>query len=177
MGDQAVFRLWAFRALFLVSLLAIVLALLLPIRLEAGRLPGPDLVLALTIAWAMRQPDHLPILLLAGAMLAVDLLVMRPPGLMAALVVAAVEVVRAREYQWRDLPMPLEWLVGAALIAVVLVLNALLLAVFLVPQPSLGQTLIRLIATAALYPLAALAVRYVFRVPRRAGEGDVGGRA
>jgi len=177
MGDQAVFRLWAFRALFLVSLLAIVLALLLPIRLEAGRLPGPDLVLALTIAWAMRQPDHMPILLLAGAMLAVDLLVMRPPGLMAALVVAAVEVVRAREYQWRDLPMPLEWLVGAALIAVVLVLNALLLAVFLVPQPSLGQTLIRLIATAALYPLAALAVRYVFRVPRRAGEGDVGGRA
>ncbi len=176
MGDAATFRLWAFRALFLAALLAIVLALLLPIRLEAGRLPGPDLVLALTIAWAMRQPDHVPILLLAGAMLVADLLLMRPPGLMAALVVAAVEVIRAREYQWRDLPLPLEWLVGAALIGGVLILNALVLAIFLVPQASLGQILIRLILTAAVYPVAALGVRYVFRVPRRVGEGELGGR-
>jgi rod shape-determining protein MreD len=101
---------------------------------------------------------------------------MRPPGLMAALVVLAVEAIRAREDQWRDLPLPVEWFVGAALIAGVLVVNALLLAIFLVPQPTLGQILIRVILTAAAYPLAAVVVRYAFGVARRAPDGNFGGR-
>ena len=90
MGDAGALRLLGFRALYVAALLAIVLVLMLPIRIEAGRLPGPDLILALTIAWAVRRPDHLPILTVAGAALAVDLLLMRPPGLMAALTVIAV---------------------------------------------------------------------------------------
>jgi rod shape-determining protein MreD len=176
MGDAATFRLWGFRALYLAAVMALLFALLLPVRVEAGRLPGPDAILALTIAWALRQPEHLPIVLVAGAMLVVDLLLMRPPGLMAALAVVAVEVVRAREAQWRDLPLPLEWLIAASLIVGVLALNALLLAVFFVPQPALGLTLIRLILTAAAYPVAALVVRYVFCVPRRAGDNELGSR-
>lgn len=176
MGDAALFRLWAYRGLYLAAVLAIVLVLMLPLRIEAGRLPGPDVILALTVAWAMRRADHLPIVLLAAAMLVADLLLMRPPGLMAALVVLAVEAIRAREYQWRDLPLLVEWLVGAALIAAVLAANALLLAVFLVPQPTLGQILIRAILTAAIYPLAVVLLRYGFGVTRRAQEGDFGGR-
>lgn len=176
MGDAGVLRLWRFRALYLGAVLAIVLFLLLPIRIEAGRLPGPDLVLVLTLAWALRRSDHLPLVGLALVLLAVDLLLMRPPGLMAALTVLAVEAIRAREYQWRGLPLAVEWLIGSAIIAAVLIANALVLAVFLVAQPTLGQTLIRLILTTAAYPVAALAVRYIFGVPHGPAETETGGR-
>ena len=176
MGDPGVFRLWGNRALYLGVVLLIVLVLMLPLGLTAGRLPGPDLILALTIAWALRRSDHLPILSLALAMLMVDLLLMRPPGLMAALTVIAVEVIRSREYQWRDLPPIIDWLIGAALITGVLVANALILAIFLVPQATLGQLLIRLILTVAAYPLVAATVRYVFRVRRGPVENELGGR-
>lgn len=177
MGDAATLRLWGYRALFCVAVLAIALVLMLPLRIEAGRLPGPDIILALTIAWALRRAEHVPIVPLAAAMLVVDLLLTRPPGLMAALTVLAVEVIRAREYQWRDLPLALEWLVGSGLIAGVMAANAVLLAIFLVPQPTLGQILIRLILTAAAYPFMALAVRYLFRVARGAPETELGGRS
>lgn len=177
MGNAALFRLWGFRALFVAVVTGIVLVQLLPMHPEAARLPGPDIILALTIAWAMRQSRHLPILLLAGVMLVVDFLLMRPPGLMAALSVLAVEFIRSREDQWRNLPMPVEWLIGAALIAGVLLLNALVLAILIVPEATLGQMLIRLIMTVLIYPLAMLAVRLVFMVPPRVGDGEIGGRA
>lgn len=176
MGNVGDLRLWGYRALYAGAVLAIVLVLLLPIRLEAGRLPGPDLILALTVAWAMRRADHLPLLELAAVMLAVDLLLMRPPGLMAALTIVAVEVIRARADQWRDLTLPVEWLIGAAIVAGVLVANAVILAIFLVPQPTLGQVLIRLILTAAAIPAAAAVVRYLFRVPHGPADGEYGGR-
>ncbi|MDJ1007610.1 MAG: rod shape-determining protein MreD [Paracoccaceae bacterium] len=176
MGEVGALRLWSYRVLFLAAVLGLVLVLLLPLGVDAGRLPGPDVILAFTLAWAMRRADHLPIVLLAAAMLAVDFLLMRPPGLMAALTVVAVEVIRRREYQWRDLPLPVEWLIGGAIIAAVSVANAVVLALFFVPQASLGQILIRMIFTAAIYPVAALAVRYVFGVTRMPADGEPGGR-
>ncbi|MEM9708667.1 MAG: rod shape-determining protein MreD [Pseudomonadota bacterium] len=177
MGSGRAFELWGYRGLYVGAVLLIVLILMLPFGPSAGRLPGPDLILALTIAWAMRRSDHLPILLVAAAMLLADFLLMRPPGLMAALTVIAVEVIRAREGQWRDLPLVLEWLIGAALIVAIVAANALLLAVFFVPQPTLGHTLIRLILTIGAYPITLFAALYIFGVARASGrEGEFGAR-
>lgn len=177
MGEAAFWRLLGYRCLYLGAVLAVAVVLLLPLGPGSGQLPGPDVILVLTIAWAMRQSDHVPIVLLAAALLMADLLLMRPPGLMAAIVVLAVEFIRAREDNWRDLPFLAEWAIAGAIIAAILVINAICLGVFFVSQPSLGQTLIRLVLTVLVYPVALAAVLYIFGV-RHAAErpGTTGAR-
>lgn len=178
MGDPVLWRLIGYRALYVAAVLAVAVVLLLPLGVGAGRLPGPDFILALTIAWAMRQPDHVPIVLLAGTLLIADLLLMRPPGLMAAIVVLAVEVIRARQETWRELQFMSDWAMAAALITTIVVINAVCLALFLVPQPSLGQTLIRLVLTVLIYPAAMGAVLYIFGVRHVSGRpGTAGARS
>ncbi|MEL7026875.1 MAG: rod shape-determining protein MreD [Pseudomonadota bacterium] len=174
MVDARLWRLVAFRSLYVLAILAVMIVLLLPIGLQAGRLPGPDIILAITIAWAMQRNDHLPVVLLAGVFLITDLLLMRPPGLMAVIVVLAVEVIRAREITWRDLPIYAEWAIAGTIISAIFVINAIALGVFVVPQPSLGQTLIRLILTVAMYPVALMVVLYVFRVRKATSSGASG---
>ncbi|MEL7104997.1 MAG: rod shape-determining protein MreD [Pseudomonadota bacterium] len=178
MGDRGLWRLAGYRALYVAAVLAVAVVLLLPLGSGAGRLPGPDIILALTIAWAMRQPAHVPLVLLAGTLLIADFLLMRPPGLMAVIIVLAVEVIRAREESWRDLQFMTDWAVAAALIAAIIVINAVCLAIFLVPQPSLGQTVIRLVLTILIYPAAMGAVLYIFGVRHVSGRpGTAGARA
>lgn len=177
MGDPLVWRLVGYRALYVVAVLAVAVVLLLPLGEGAGRLPGPDVIVALTIAWAMRQPGHVPIVILAATLLVADLLLMRPPGLIAVIIVLAVEVIRAREESWRDLQFMADWAVAGALIAAIFVVNAICLAIFLVPQPSLGQTLIRLVLTVMIYPAAMGAVLYIFGVRHVSGRpGTAGAR-
>ena len=175
MGDPALWRLVGYRSLFVGAVFLVVIVLLLPLGQGSGRLPGPDVIVALTIAWAMRQSTHVPIVMLALTLLLVDLLLMRPPGLMAVIVVLAVEFVRAREESWRDLPFLADWAVAGALIAAIFVINALCLAIFLVPQPALGQTVLRLVLTVLIYPVAQVTVMYVFGVRHALGRPGAAG--
>lgn len=163
MGDLAYWRLQAVRALYVLSALIVAIILLLPLG-GSGRLPGPDIILTLTICWAMRAPHQLPVLLLGVVLLMADFLLMRPPGLLAVLTVLGVEVIRARASTWRELPILAEWAIGGAIIAAILIANALVHSLFLVPQPALGQTLIRLVFSVMIYPVMLALVLFVFRI-------------
>ncbi len=175
MGDPALWRLTGYRALYVFAVFLVLLVLILPLGTGGGRLPGPDVILVLTIAWAIRHPEHVPIVILAGTMLLADLMLMRPPGLLAAIVVVAVEVIRARQDTWRDLPFLAEWAIAAVLIAVVMVAYSIFLAVFFVSQPPLGQTLIRLMFSLAIYPAVIAIILYVFGVRHAAGRATSSG--
>ena len=175
MGDAALWRLMGYRALYVLAVLLVVLLLVLPIGTGGGRLPGPDIIVALTVAWAMRQPDHVPVVILAATLLMADLMLMRPPGLLAAIVVVAVEVIRARQDTWRDLPFLAEWAIAATLLAAVTMIYSICQAVFFVPQPPLGQTLIRLILTVLVYPAVLAAILYVFGVRHAVGRAASSG--
>ncbi len=179
MGEAAFWRMTGYRGLYVAAVLVVCVVLLLPLGGgNPGRLPGPDVILVLTIAWAMRRSDHLPVFVLGVTLLMADFLLLRPPGLMAAIVVVAVEFIRARETTWRELPFLVEWAIAAAIIAAIYTINAISLGVFLVPQPSLGQTLIRLIFSVLIYPAVLGIVLYAFRVRRAAqASGAIGARS
>ncbi len=155
----------------------VVLMQILPIEILPGQVPGPDLTVAITFAWVLRRPQYLPTLLVAALFLAIDMLVMRPPGLWAALVVLAVEFLRKREPVVRELSFLLEWaLVSGALLAITMV-NRAVLGVFLVTQAGLGPMLLQLMATALAYPLVVAASRFLFAVHKMTPtETDARGR-
>ncbi len=147
---------WRNRLLYVAFALLIVFGRLLPLDAGPGGWPGPDFILLLAYAWVLRRPEAVPVSLVAAVILLTDILFMRPLGLWTACAILGLEFLRARESLSRDLPFLGEWLMVGATIVAVTVLNALILAVFAVLQPPLGQILIQMILTILAYPLVVV---------------------
>lgn len=168
---------WGFRLLF-AGLAALWLFLrMLPLRSEGGGWPGPDLLLCLTFAWALRRPDYVPPLLVAGVVFLEDMLTLRAPGIWALAVLLGSEFLRGRAVLMREVPFLLEWAVVAAVMTAAMLFVRVVQAVAFVPQPPLGAALVHLVATLLAYPLVVLVSHHVFRVRKPAtGEVDALGR-
>jgi len=176
MAETPAGKLWIGRATFLAVAFAIIFAQLLPIDVRPDTWPFPDLLLAVTFVWVVRRPDYAPVLIIGAIFLLTDLLFQRPPGLWAALVVIATEIVRTRSRGLRDFPLLLECLTVAGAIVALVVANRLVLSLALTPQAPLGPTLIQMLGTIAIYPIVIPIARFVFGVTRPAlGEVDTYG--
>lgn len=173
MAEGLIQPVWWRRGLFVALAGVLMFLQLLPLSTAAEGLPGPDLLVCLTFAWVLRRPDHVPAVLIAAVFLIQDMLVMRPPGLWAATVLVASEVLRGRRLPARDMPFVVEWgLVGVVMVAMMLAYR-LMMALAMVPQTGLGQTLVQLVLTFSAYPAMVFVTQFVFRV-RKAAPGSVG---
>lgn len=170
-------ELWLWRALFVGIFLLALFLRLLPIQSEAGRWPAPDFLLALTFAWVLRRPDHLPALLIALVFLVEDLLFLRPPGLWAALVLMATEFLRSRAVFSREIGLAAEWLMVAVVIVVMTLACRLVLFAAMVPQPGLMPVVAQMAGTILVYPFVVAAARLALGLRKPAtGELDQRGR-
>ena len=172
MVDPITTRRWMYRGLFLLIAATIIFFQLLPLDLTAGRWPGPDLIVAFAIAWVMRRPDYVPVLLVAAVFLLMDMLFMRPPGLWTALVVVGLEFLRTREPYSRDLPFALEWVLVASVLTAMTISARLIQMIFAIAQPSFGLIILQLGATVICYPLVVAASRTLFGI-RTIAPGEV----
>jgi rod shape-determining protein MreD len=177
MVDPARTSVWLYRGLFFSLALVLLFLRLLPLGSVAGGWPGPDILLCLIFAWAVRRPDYLPVLLIALVLLAEDLILMRPPGLWAALVVLGVEFIRNRVALTRELAFAAEWLLVAALMVALLLAYRLVFAIVLLPQPAFGFAMVQTLWSILCYPLVVAASRFAFDLRKPAmGEVDAYGR-
>lgn len=167
---------WRYWALFAGFVLLTLFWRLLPLSSGAS-LPGPDLVLCVVLAWVLRRPDYMPALLVAGAVLAEDLLLMRPPGLWACLVMLAAEFLRGRQPLMRELPFAMEWGFVAVVMGTIWLAERLVLGILLVPMPGLGPSLAQLATTLLAYPLVVMVSHWLLGLRKPAtGEVDALGR-
>jgi len=164
-GDGAARRM-RHHLLFGLLCAALIFARLLPLDPAATRWPGPDLMLCLALAWAARRPGDVPVWLLAPLFLTADLLLTRPPGLWTALVLLAVETLRAAP-RGRATTFPAEWLRAAALLAGVSLAHWLVLTVLLVDQPPFWQQGRMVLSGVAAYPAVAAVLHWGLRIRRR----------
>lgn len=177
MGDGVGNGIWLARAMFAVAVTVMLFLRLLPLQAEAGTLPGPDLLMCLCCAWVLRRPDHLPALLIAGAVLVEDMLLMRPPGLWAALMLLGTEFLRSRAAFSRELTLVSEWVMVAVVMLAMMLAFRVVMAVTLLPQPGLGLTLIQFLFSVLAYPFVVGALRLAFGLRKPAtGEVDALGR-
>ncbi|GGH35730.1 rod shape-determining protein MreD [Cribrihabitans marinus] len=166
-------RIWMMRLVYAGLALVIMFFHLLPLSTLPNRWTPPDLLIALTFAWTMRRPDFVPIAVVAAVMLAADLLLQRPPGLLAALVVAGCAFLRPRTVGQSEAGFVGEWFaVGVVLVAITLV-NQLILVVTDSGTAPLVLVLLQLVLTIAVYPLVVLASQVLFGV-RRLAPSDAG---
>jgi rod shape-determining protein MreD len=160
-------RAWVYRLIYVGLALIIIFLQLVPLRNEPGRLPGPDLLLTVTLAWVMRRPDYLPAGLVGLVVLTQDLILMRPPGLWAALMVLACEFLRSRAALTRELTFVMEWLV----------VSAVMLGMLLAYQLVCAVALVQVLWSALIFPLVVFASRTGLGLYKPAmGEVDDRGR-
>lgn len=177
MVDPVAARLWLYRGLFVGLALVLLFLRLLPIGGQAGEWPGPDLLLCLMLAWVTQRPDYLPAVLIAAVVLLEDLILMRPPGLWAAIVVLATEFLRGRSALTRELGFLAEWLLIAGLMLAMLLGYRVVMAVAFLDQPAFGYAFAQVAMTILCYPFAVglLHVALQLRKPST-GEVDAFGR-
>ena len=150
---------------------------LMPLSIVPGRIPGPDVMICLTLAWVLRRPHHLPILLIAAMFVMADVLFMRALGLWAAIVVLSVEYLRARAHQTREQTFVTEWLMIAVILLVMTLANRITLGLFVVQQPAWGLVVVQYMATVLVYPLVVFTLQLVFGITKMsASEAEAQGR-
>lgn len=135
-------------------------------------IPAPDLLLCLTLAWVIRRPDLLPAPVIALYFFIEDILLLRPPGLWALIVLVASESLRARSERLRDTPVWMEYAQVAGLMLVMFLANRAMLAIVMVPQPPLDLSFLQFLATVAAYPVVVALLHYVFGL-RKPATGEV----
>lgn len=177
MADRLIGATLGHRLLFVALALVVLFWRLLPGQPADDVWPGPDLLPAIVFCWTMRRPDFLPFWLVAAVILTEDLLLMRPPGLWAALVVAGAEFLRSRTSLARELNFGAEWLLASLVMAAMALANRLVLGIAGLPGVPGEATLWQLLATILCYPLVAGVSVLVFGLHKPAmGEIDAAGR-
>ncbi len=120
-----------YRVVLLLVAAVIMFTRLLPLDLGAGRLPGPDLLLVLVMAWVVRRPDYAPAVLIVPMFFLADMLFLRVPGVWTMMVLLGTEFLRRRETRLREQSFLVEYGMVAATLLAMLVGQRLLMGVFL----------------------------------------------
>lgn len=170
-------ELWFHRLIFLAAVFVLLFVRLLPLDTVAGALPGPDLLACLIFAWMVRRPEYLSAPMIAAVVLIEDMLLMRPPGLWAALVLVGAEFIRSRSALTRELSFAVELLLVAGVMMGVFAANRLILGLAFVDQPPFGMGLVQILWSVFAYPLVVAVSRYGLDLHKPAmGEIDERGR-
>lgn len=159
------------RATYFGLALVIFFVHLLPLQIMPARIAGPDVLTALTFAWALRRPDYLPMISVAGVMLLADFLFHRPPGLWALLVLLAAEWLKLRGRQVRENTFAAEWITAASALLLITLIYRVILAVLIVTPGMLSLWVMQYGMTVAAYPLVA-AISYLALGVRRSTPGE-----
>lgn len=168
---------WFYRGLFLTIAFLLLFVRLLPLGQSAGALPGPDLLLCFIMAWVVRRPDYVTLLMIVIVLLMEDLLLMRPPGLWTALVVLATEFLRSRMALTRELNFIVEWILVSALMLGLLLAYRLIFAMAFLQQPPFGFAVVQMLWSILLYPIVVGLSALVLNLRKPAtGEIDSFGR-
>jgi len=179
MTEATGFHLWSMRGLFMGLTLFLLLAELLPLQTVPRAWAAPDLIFCFALVWSARRPDLVPIWLLALVFILADLMLFRPPGLLAALMLVACFNLQSNPARVRSSGFMTEWFRAALMIVAVAAGDRLLSALFLLPLPPLSLVTFQVIGTALFYPVAVIVSATVFGV-RLSSPSDLdalGGRA
>lgn len=172
MAERSATYLWTMRSVYVGLCVAVIFLRLLPLDTLPKGWAGPDLILALTLAWGLRRPEFVPPLLVAAVFLLCDLLFHRPPGLWAALVLIGSQTLRARAPDLRDLTFPVEWASVATTLVAMTLGYRIILGLLMVDQAPLGLSLMEMVMTLVAYPLVVLLSQSLLGV-RKVAPGEL----
>ncbi len=135
-------------------------------------LPMPDVMLCLSLACVLRRPDLLPAPVIAVFFFIEDILLLRPPGLWALIVLLGTEFLRRRSDQFRSSTFIYEYALVAGVMLAMFMANRTVLAIVIMPREPLGLSFTQFLVTVLAYP-AVVATSYFFLGLRKPATGEV----
>lgn len=172
MGEGGI-SLWFLRGAYIVLTMGVLFVQLMPVSLMPVQWAPPDVMLAISLAWAQRRRGILPVWLVAGTFFLLDVMFQRPPGVWAALALLAVEWFKTRERQNTEVSFVIEWLSVAGSIVIMTLLYRGVLIAAAVDAGPLHLATSQSALTVALYPLVVFASHFIFGIRRTsANETD-----
>lgn len=175
MVDPGTSQRWLYHLIFAGLALGILLFQLVPVGDGISVIPGPDLLTCLVLVWIQRRPDFVPLLLLAPVLLIADFLLMRPPGLWAALTLIGAEFMRRQQIGGKDLPFMVEWATVTLVIVAITLSHWAINALVAAPPVLLAAGLLQALATVLAYPLVLGVCTYGFNIRKRPLDGQLYG--
>ena len=154
-------RIWAYRGIYLGLGLGVIFFRILPLETGTPGLPGPDIILAVTLAWLLRQPAAVPITAILFLFLLGDFLLQRPVGLWTLLTLLTVMALQNRRATLAEAPFLVEMAIVSGVILAMIVAERVILWVLLTDQPSLGLVLMEGLATIVIYPIVVFVSKFV----------------
>lgn len=177
MAESPVAQRWFGRFWFVVLALGLMFLQLLPLQTIPRSWAPPDMMLAITLTWVARRPDLVPVLSIFSVFLLADLLFLRPPGLLALVILVATEFLRSRSETLRSGSFAFEWITVALIVVAITLANRAILAVTATDQTPLALGMFQMMMTVLAYPVAVLFSFLAFGIRRPAlGEVDAFGR-
>ncbi len=154
------------RLLFVVVCGIVVLVQTLPLPGAATSWPDPDLIVAIAFAWTLRRPRLLPPLLVGGVVLLADLILMRPPGLWALLVVLGCVYLAYRQKDLSQVMFGIDWAYAGGTIVVIHAVYYLLQFPLFLPTMAAAPLAMQALFTIASYPLVVFVSVRVFDISK-----------
>ena len=159
MAEHKPSRLWVMRSVYLGIALLIPLLHLLPLTVGPRAWAPPDLLFALTYAWAVRRPEYVPALAILLAVLLSDFLLQRPPGLWTAIVLVMIEWTKSRESRQVETTLVLEWMSFGLVVVAAILINRLVLLVSVTSTGAFSLAAIQAGATIGICFFTASSIR------------------
>ena len=156
MAEPLSSRKTTFWTIYVVIAVIIVFFSYLPLTNGAADAPAPDFMLGFTFAWVLRRPDYVPVALVVAVTLAMDFLLLRPPGLWTALTVMALEFLRGRVQRTPDMTHTAEAIIAGIAICFVIIANRIILSLLLIEIPPIRIDALFLLLTLISYPFVVL---------------------
>lgn len=166
MTDPLTARIWLFRSYYLTLCLFVLIWQILPLGRDDGAIPVPHLIMALTFAWLLRQPNIVPLGAVAAVFLLYDFLTHAPVGLGALIVVLASERLRRVQPEVANMTFLGEFGMVAGTIALCTLAERIILGVLLAEQAPFLQVALHAIVTIACYPVIVLVSKYLLGLDR-----------
>ncbi len=162
------------RRLIFVGLCAVVILFhTLPLPDNASRWPPPDFIMALAFAWTLRRPEVMSPLMVGGMVLLADLLLMRPPGLWALLVVLGCVYLNIRQKDLSQVMFGIDWAYAGGVMVAVYAAYFLLQFPLFLPTMSAGTLALQALFTILIYPLVAFVSVRIFGISKERKIEDV----
>ncbi len=159
-------QIWTYRSIYLGLGLCVLFFRILPLHTGTPGLPGPDIILCVTLAWVMRQPTAVPVAAILFLFLLGDILLQRPVGLWTLLALMTSEGLRSRRATLTEASFLVEMTIVAGAILFMVLAQRLVLWVLVTDQPSLGLSLMEGLATIVIYPIVVLVSKFALRMDK-----------
>jgi len=146
-------RILRLRFTYLLIVMLLVLFQTMPIHTSIDQFSMPDIPLVITFVWVMRRPDVMGPILITIAFLFADMILQRPPGLWALIVLCGSMFLRSRTIYFKEVIFFYEWLTISIVIIICFIANQFLLLLTFLPTHNLEFLVKQALFTIMLYPI------------------------